>query len=214
MKKIALIAIAMMAFATMANAQLYVGGSLGINNNNSKEIDNGKTELNPSSTSIGISPEVGFFLSDNFAVGAYINTNFTFNNNRDTATVVKTNTTSWGITPYARWYAIQSDKFGVFLEGQLFFMHQGGKTKAGGVTADAPKTNSFGLQIVPGLSYNLTDNLQLQMRLDVLGANFTHTTITSADGKNKEISNNCGLNFNSRNALRLANVQVGFIYKF
>lgn len=214
MKKIALIATAMMAFATMANAQLYVGGSLGINNNNSKEIDNGKTELNPSSTSIGISPEVGFFLSDNFAVGAYINTNFTFNNNRDTATVVKTNTTSWGITPYARWYAIQSDKFGVFLEGQLFFMHQGGKTKAGGVTADAPKTNSFGLQIVPGLSYNLTDNLQLQMRLDVLGANFTHTTTTSPDGKHKDISNDCGLNFNSRNALRLATVQVGFIYKF
>lgn len=209
---IALFALASMAFS--ANAQLYVGGSLGFSNSNSKEVDDGKTELNPSQTTIGFSPEVGFFLSDQFAVGAYINTNFTFSNNRDTENQIKSNTIVWGITPYARWYPIQSDKFGLFLEGQLFFRHEGGKTKVAGVAADAPKTNAFGLQIVPGLSYNLTDNLQLQLRLDVLGANFTHTTITSADGKNKQISNNCGLNFNSRNALRLANVQVGFIYKF
>lgn len=214
MKKFALIAIAMLAMGPLAKAQLYVGGSLGVNGNNSKEVDNGKTELNPSSTTIGFSPEVGFFLSDNFAVGLYLNSSFTFWNDRDSANPLKTNTTTWGIAPYARWYAIQSDKFGLFLEGQLFFLHNGGKSTAGGVSTEAPKTNAFGLQIVPGLSYNLTDNLQLQMRLDVLGAHFTHSTTTSPVTKVKDVSNDYGLNFNSHNALRLATVQVGFIYKF
>lgn len=216
MKKFALIAIAMLAMGPLAKAQLYVGGSLNISGNNSKEVENKKTELNPSSTTLGISPEVGFFLSDNFAVGVYLESQFTFLNDRDSANPVKTNRTTWGIAPYARWYAIQSDKFGVFLEGQLFFLHNGGKTTAGNTTVAGPKTNAFGLNIVPGLSYNLTDNLQLQMRLDVLGANFTHTTTTTEIGndKRKDISNNYGLNINTHDALRLATVSFGFIYKF
>lgn len=216
MKKIALIAIAMMAFATMANAQLYVGGTLGIVNNNSKEVDkDNKTELNPSVTGFSLSPEVGFFLSDNFAVGLYINSRFGFVNSR-AETPVKVRTTSFGLSPYARWYAVKGEKLGLFLEGQLGWSLEGGKTISGDVTVASPKTNTFGVTIVPGISYDVTENVQLQMHINALGAQFAHSVTKDADG-NKEINNNCGLTMATRfgSAQNVFDaVSVGFIYKF
>ncbi|MBQ9471168.1 MAG: outer membrane beta-barrel protein [Bacteroidales bacterium] len=214
MKKAIFAVIAMLAIGPMAKAQLYVGGSIGVNTQAGKETEENETEKLPQTTNLNISPEVGFFLSDQFAVGAYINTAFSFGNTRATDPI-KTRSTQFGITPYARYYAIQSDKFGVFLEGQVFFSHQSSKTIGGGVTVDGPKTNSFGVAIVPGLAYSLTDNIQLQMRLNVLGAHFTHTSTTSGDGKETTANNSCGLNISTQNVLgSLGGIQVGFIYKF
>lgn len=234
MKKIALIAIAMMAFATMANAQLYVGGSLGINNNSSKKfekmtspISKDTTEFGSSSTTFSIAPEIGFFLSDNFAVGAYLGLGFSSENNR-AAHPTKVKGFEWSINPYARWYAIKSDKFGVFLEGGVSFAQQSSKviakTATETTTVKRPSYNTFAITITPGLSYALNEHIELQTRLNVLGAHFMRTAqVTKVDeevlgvkmaGTEKDIAYSSGLNFNSRDALRLATVSVGFIYKF
>ena len=211
---IALFALASMAFS--ANAQLYVGGTLGLVNNNSKEVDkDNKTELNPSVTGLSLSPEVGFFLSDNFAVGLYINSSFGFVNNR-AETPVKVRTTSFGLAPYARWYAVKGEKLGLFLEGQLGWSLETGKTISGDVTVASPKTNIFGVTIVPGISYDVTENVQLQMHINALGAEFAHSVKKNADGEN-EVNNNCGLTMTTKvgSAQELLNVvSVGFIYKF
>ena len=61
--------ILVLAMTPIINAQVFVGGDFGINSSKLK-AESGSLSFDDSKTfAVYISPKVGFFLSDNFAVG-------------------------------------------------------------------------------------------------------------------------------------------------
>ena len=91
---------------------------------------------------IGISPEVGTVLNEKWGVGLA----FDFNTQKNVST-------SFAINPYVRYQALQIDRWNIFVDGGIYF----NSTKPEGQDAK----NTFGLNVAPGVAFNLTDKISI-----------------------------------------------------
>lgn len=133
------------AFAVSAlamNAQLYVGGEVGAWRN-----------WDDNHTSFNIAPEVGYNLSDKWAVGLEIGYNYEYQQGQDL--------NIFGLAPYARYTFANFGPVNLFLDGGL------GYYKADGDLANDDSIFEVGLK--PGLSVNLTDKLSFVSHVGFLG---------------------------------------------
>ena len=94
--------------------------------------------INGDYTTLGVAPEFGYFVSDNLAVGAIFGISSESLKNRND------NPFYFGFNPYARYFVIQDGDFGFYLQGNVKFL-----------TETSAKTNTFGINIAPGISYNV-----------------------------------------------------------
>lgn len=139
MKKI-ILSLAMVAMSAVAvNAQLLVGGSIGMNAasglSTTKNVLDGKTTItkNPLSSStfgFSINPTVGYVIN-NFEVGVSVGLGGDFSKTKVnpivdgkpiTDILVTDNVASlfnWSINPYARYYFFQSKGWGIAIQGDI-----------------------------------------------------------------------------------------------
>ena len=148
MKK-SLLAIAFAMVAMVGSAQVYVGGSLGLN------FDGDETTR---TSSFSLSPEVGYELNDALSLGAIVS--FSTNSTKIKDTDYKNNSFSWGIAPYARYTFLRSGIFSCFIDGGL--------SLAGGKNSDL----SFGIYAEPGVALEVTENICIISHLGNLGFYF------------------------------------------
>ena len=167
MKKIVLTMVAACAALTM-NAQMYVGGSLNFNANTetTEATAAGVTvSSDDKTTSFGIAPEVGFKLADNMAVGVAVGFNMSNNEPSSTKTVKGTD---FSIAPYFRYTALTWGNLSLFADAQVTVST--GKetteltTTTGKVSSD-DKTSGFSVAVVPGISYQLNDQINFVAKL-------------------------------------------------
>lgn len=137
MKKIMMIAVMAVA-AISANAQMWVGGSLGFNNS---KVDGDESSV----TNFSIKPEVGYSLNEKWDVALGIGYSFS-DANRSTNT--------FSINPYARYKFVQAGNFYAFCDGGVAYA-----TKH--MQGDEDNTNSFGVGFNPGIGYDLTEKVTL-----------------------------------------------------
>ncbi len=108
---------------------------------------------------VGLAPKVGYFVSDNFLIGALVNLGFTkspeFNGEASKTTV-------YGIQALSRYY-LSPGEAGVdnLLKKGRFFM-EANAGFAGANVKNGPTTNGFALGFGPGYSYFITDNVALE----------------------------------------------------
>ena len=107
MKKILLTAMVAVASLT-ANAQVWLGGSIGLGFHNYDDGDKYKTTI------FEISPEVGYSLSENWDIALAVNLNFS-NYKPDGAD--KVNTNEWSISPYVRYSFFKNGAISFFVDG-------------------------------------------------------------------------------------------------
>ena len=147
MKKI--FAIALVAMMTMtANAQVYVGGGVGLQ---SSSYD-GNSE-----TYFTILPEIGYNLNEDWAVGmtvGYVEARTKVKN------VGTEKVKTFQIAPYARYTFAKFDKVNLFVDGTVAYSH---------VNYAGVKTNTFGLGLKPGVAVNLNDKLSFVAHVGFLG---------------------------------------------
>jgi hypothetical protein len=192
MKKTILITLISVLGMGIANAQIYLGGSVGFGTNTTKPENGDKT----TTTSFSFAPEVGYSLNSNFELGialAIANSKTKFGNAED-----KSN--SWAIAPYARLSVVEFGNFSVWGQAGLF---------VGGGEEHGLKGTSFGLGIQPVLKYNLSDHFSLLANLNFLNFGFSQTKI-----KDVSTTTNFGFNVDSYDVTTLGNISVGFVYKF
>ncbi len=219
MKKVLISAVALVAFAMTANAQLFFGGQLGLSTSGgTSEWTNGNTTIktdNLKTTSFTFAPQVGFFLSESFAVGGYLNLGIT-NQDNVGGTYNESKETTLGITPFARYYFINSGKWKVAAEGQLGFSlgHTTAKDGSGNIVSE-PKTTTIAFNVRPLVAYSLTDNIDLQAGLNVFSFGFSHQSIKEESGNVTSTDKSNRFNFagNSNNLLNVGGLTIGFIYK-
>ena len=148
MKKLLVIA-AIACAAVSANAQVYVGGSLGFW---SDKQTTGSTDVK--TTTINILPEIGYNISDQWAVGTVIGWEHSKVKDQDAAN-------AFTIAPYARYSFYRNDLVSLFIDGGVGFT----STKVG----DADAVSSFNVGFKPGLSVKLSDNFSILAHYGFLG---------------------------------------------
>ena len=116
--------VAAVAVAASANAQVYVGGTAGIN---SVKVAGGDTE-----TTFKVLPEVGYSLNDKWAVGASLGWskgNGLADLKRDDITAGDL-TQTFEVNPYVRYTFVKGNVVNVFVDGGLGYKHYNGQGNA------------------------------------------------------------------------------------
>lgn len=232
MKKVFL-TLAFVAAAFFCQAQLFVGGSLGIGTGggSSTETTTSGSETEtveakaPKTFSFSINPTLGYMLNDKLGAGITLGYGIynTTEKGEDYKHVAKS--PSWEIAPFVRY--ILADWNAVSLYADFVIGLSGNKEKyiaegtQGGTAynteTEGPKTFNFGVSVVPGLAYNLTDNISVNANVNLLslGYQMSKTTMIETsyfnDDKVETINktNAFGLGVNKPTA-----VEIGFFYTF
>ena len=157
MKK-SLLAIAFAMVAMVSSAQIYVGGSLGLDfgssgvaNNNENYVDN--------KTMISIAPEVGYILNEDLSFGAALEFGTTSRNYGNT----KSASCSWKVAPYARYTFFNSGIFSCFVDGVISL--SGDMNFSDAVNA----RSTFGIFAKPGIALNISENIRLISHVGQIG---------------------------------------------
>lgn len=149
MKKIILAAI-VAASSLAANAQVWVGGSLGFNVTDKDNAD--KSEM-----IFQVAPEVGYSLNENWDVAVALDLSMLQNVNG----VKDDNVTAFEVSPYARYTFAKSGIASFFVDGVVSF----GSYKPKGVDA----TTSFSIGLRPGVKVALSEKVCLVTAIGQLG---------------------------------------------
>ncbi len=173
MKKI--LVTALVALLTIsASAQVYVGGQVGAWRNHTENL-----------TNFSIAPEVGYNLSDNWALGIAVGYQY------DYVDGAKCNTI--GVNPYARYTFAKFGPVNLFADGGFEFASR--KWKG----ADAASVWAVGIK--PGVAVNLTEKLSFVSHVGFLGYR---------DSNDHAIHDNDGFGFNLDNS----DLTFGLYYNF
>lgn len=144
MKKIFLTLMVMVA-AVAANAQVWVGGSLGFWNN-------GDAEGSQTKTTFSIAPEVGYDLSEDWSIAIGLGYESAKPEDGETVSAIAVN-------PYARYNILKAGNFKFFLDGGFEF----------GSVDTGEKYSTWGIGIKPGIAYSLNEKFSLVGHMGFLG---------------------------------------------
>jgi outer membrane protein len=198
-------------FPFILNAQVFLGGNFGLNMSGGN-LDNGNIKTDkPSTVSFNISPMVGKFLSENVAVGALVDFSFSQTNNNGAPEVINSSSTI-GITPFLRYYAIRIDKFSIFGQGNVGFSYSGSMSKVDGTSTNGPKTSTLSLTVMPGLAYDVSSKLSLETNINFLNFGLNYSVVKSGSDKNRTV--NFGVGAGLSNIVTVGTISIGAIYKF
>ncbi len=191
-------------------AQIFVGGSVGFNTTGGK-IENGNTSVDKVTlTSFSLAPKAGIFLSEKLAVGAILGFNLQSEKTPGTPEEID-RTTTFGLTPFARYYAFSLNKLSVFAQGNLGFSYGVEKNKVGSTTTTGPKTTTIGISAFPGISYKLTEKVELEAVIGGLNLNFNRVSVKNNNTTN--ITNTFGVGANLDAIATTGFITIGAIVK-
>lgn len=199
MKKLllSLIAVSALAFTTQAQTEkgnFMLGGNVGFNT--SKNDGAPKTDIN-----FNVVPSIGYFITNNFAVGTGVGYQFDKSYNTTTVNGVttgnSTKVSAFVVSPFARYYKGINEQFKFF--GQLSVPMSFGNTKAGDANGDnfvkVSKDNNVGVALSPGFAFFPSKKFGIEF--SVKGISYNDQTNKDANdnkiGGNKDF--NIGANF-------------------
>ena len=203
MKKLVCSLAALFAFG-MANAQetttsegfkqgdAFISGSVGLSSQKTGDLK---------SDTFNVSPRVGYFVTNNIALGVSLGYSHQSQDYRD-ATVDyerKISTVTAGV--FGRYYLMPASKFSVF--GQLGVNYASSKSKIERFDSE-DKYNTFDVAIAPGINYFISDHFALEATFGLLSYN------TSKPDVDYDTDSTDTFNF----GLNLSNINFGLIYKF
>ncbi|MCL2682994.1 MAG: PorT family protein [Bacteroidales bacterium] len=241
MKKI-IITTALVSFAVISHAQLFIGGGIEFNSTSDKTTVSedgywGKVdrERTVSYSDFSFAPMIGYYVNDKFAIGAsivwnkstelekykYIRPSFTDLEEE------KLENTLFGIQPFVRYTFLQLGKFSVFVNAGAHFLTGPGKFKYTEERIGSwpysrteeidLKVSSFGVNIVPVLAYNLTPKISLEAGLNFLNLGWNSTKMKAEDKDKNKYENNVSsftAGVSPHNVVNVGLISVGFICKF
>jgi outer membrane protein len=185
-----LIASSLASQAQTAAGNMMVGGTLSVTSNSYSGGDF-KT------TSTAFAPSFGYFVSDNFAVGASISIIGSSDDNGTTTD----KSSSFGIGPFARYYKFTSNEdFAFFGQGTIQYV----AGKEDDTAGNDVKFSQVSFAVAPGFAYFPTDHWAIDFSLTLL-------SVTSEDpNKDADDDNNTYVRF----GLNTLSPSIGIRYHF
>lgn len=190
------------ATVVCAQAQLFVGGTVGIDYNSSKTTVGSNTTNGPVNSLFQISPMFGYQLSESFALGVKAALGLATTNDRQD-TPNKYSIPAWGIEPFVRYSLLNVGNLSLLLEGGVGITGAKLKQSRGSTSVAAMKAFILGVNVQPVLQYKLTDRLRLEAATDLAKLSFAYATSTipgdvaggSDDHKTKQAMFGFGVNY-------------------
>lgn len=215
MKKTAIL-LMMLLGAMTANAQTWVGGSIG--------LDFSKTDDQPN-TEITFSPTIGYDFNDKWAIGLELGYGYSYNKQTSTYTPYNATHTSgsniFSVTPFVRYTFAEAGIVSFFVDGFVgySYTHNNSNIKYTALQSNASipsdreqtsKNNGVSIGLRPGVAFNLNDHISLVSNLGSLS--YYHNSRNS-EMDNTPIETQCTKTDGFR--LKLINsINVGMVYKF
>ncbi len=139
-------------YAQTEKGKKMIGGQFNFSGNHTNSaFDSLTNKLNAFNTQIN--PSFGYFVKDNFAIGAIVNFSLSSRTAQTAGnSVSKTKTIIYGVGGFARYYKQISDKFFFFGNGSLLYTH-GPINSGSGSFAQKVESNAVNFAISPGLVY-------------------------------------------------------------
>ena len=162
------------AFAMTANAQLILGGQIGVGHQGNH--DDNYTLGSSATATFALSPKIGYQLSDKWQVGATVM--FGFDKERNYAGAkntysLKTNL-QYGIAPYARYTFGAWNNWSLFVEGQFVFGASPESTTRNIVDGkeiasvkNGDNAVFYRIGVVPGMNYKFSTHFSMDLYLNV-----------------------------------------------
>jgi hypothetical protein len=228
MKKIIISFAMLWATAALVNAQhMFLGGSVGLELGSLNVKTSAESKDGPFMLGLMVMPKIGFYLNDKVAVGlqggvglqSVISAAGAY---RPDGTIDKDNdytdtNFSWEVMPFVRFSLVEVNNFAFLLEGGIGLYGASGKTKKGTTATDKqPSTFGFGLEVVPVLSYNVSERLGIEVSSDILRLAAGRQTETWKSGSNetKERVTFFGVGANTPSETLGTAFSVGAVLKF
>lgn len=156
MKKIILAAIVAVSAMT-ANAQTWVGGSLGFNST-TNTVKVGDASTDETSTNFEIAPEIGYNLDENWAIAVKVAYSHSAEKALDfDGYKMKGRANSFSINPYVRYTFLKAGNFSAFVDGGIAVS----TTHYNGSSDVISNPLAFGVGINPGLAYAVSNKVTL-----------------------------------------------------
>jgi opacity protein-like surface antigen len=200
------------------NAQFFTGGNIGLSTTGGTQDYGNGSQDKTSYLSLDFGPMAGYFLSDKMAAGARIIVSLDKITTPPTSPggdeMVNTETTM-GIVPFMRYYAVQADKFSLFGQAQGSITMGKEKTKTGSTEADGPKTTSIGINIFPGVAFDVSDRIALEAHINLFSFGFNLITekLETEFNTTKETTRNFNFGVNTDNIATSGAITIGAIVK-
>lgn len=202
MKKLIFAAVAVLSITTgfsqkkttegFGKGNLFVSGTMSVNSSKEEDFK---------SNSLTFSPKVGYFVSDNIALGLGIG--------YETGELTEGGTTAaenkvFMANLFGRVYATPASKFSLFTQLNIGFGNSETEYTQfmGEFLPFETNYSTFNIGFAPGFHYFVNDNLGLETTVGVIGYN----AMKNKDTDTKTNSFNVGLDF--------SNINFGIIYKF
>ncbi len=202
MRKILSIVLVSLISTSFCFSQIFVGGSFNITTTGGSEKTNNVSTDKESTFNLNLNPQVGYFLNPNLAVGTYLVMGlYRKNDNKNPETI--TTTTTFGLAPFARYYFMEIGQLSLFGEGNIGFSSSKTKFKSNGVSVDGNKTTNFGINVLPGVAYKISEKIEIEAFIGGLSFSTENSNLNNNEDKSNSLS--LGLS---------TNLNIGFIYKF
>jgi len=186
-----------------------VGGSFRFNTSNHKTDDTPTDKT--SNYSLYLTPSAGKFLSEKFAIGIELDLSLS-RNKTDFLTETISKSSSFGGSPFLRFYAIKWNKLSLYGQGNIGLEFSRSRINSGGTTINGPKSTTTYVNIYPGISYDISDKLSLQTSLNILSLGYNYSITKGDSSKTTASSFNIGAGLG--NIISFNAITIGGIYKF
>lgn len=202
------------AFSQTDKGQKFIGGQMNLQGSTSAIVDVNMLN-NSQNFNVNVVPSLGFFVKDNFAVGATLNYGYSRSTLRRETPVVglpfsyisnnQNTSNGFGIGGFARYYFDLSDKFSFFLNGGLNYTYsiQENITTENNPSDGNPGTpisrtnllNTANIGVSPGFVFFVTPKFGIQTSIGSVYYQFTNSHSKQAPTYTSNMAN-YGFNFN------------------
>ena len=201
------------------NAQVFVGGGLELNFNNGKSSF-GSTENSASGFGFNISPQVGYYINEDWAIGVngiigrnWSNVNRTDLDDPTINQYFKSFNNSWGFNFFVRNKLLGFGIEDLSLLVECLVGVQGGSNKhiEGEITMKAPGSTVYSINARPVLLYKISNKLSVLAYWNFLSICYQYQTQKNSDNNYIFKNHNFNMGFNSFSSY--SNLNIGFIYE-
>lgn len=232
MKKFLLILLAfstlMSGYSQTEKGKMFLGGQFNLSGNTNSLSDT-LSRYDNHSLNFAITPNFGYFIADNLALGVSLDFGVDHSNNHyentNLATLFRTksnsinNSYTYGIGGFARYYVNITDHFKFYVNGGLKYSHQTDKRTSfnnypGDLNSPSIKyyqefqLSFITLEVTPGLVYFVTPRLGLQANFGNLSLRHSRSKDITSSNNNYYRSNDYGFNLNP------STLSIGLNYYF
>lgn len=216
-----LILFLVLTFSSLINAQMFVGGGIGIRTSigdyTTYYAESKTTLKNNSISSLSISPILGYTINKSFTTGLQLSVSHSNNHsNQPTSNPLKRTNTTIGISPFLRYYFLEWNNFSVYMQANLNAYKDFGKETYTNNIENLQSSLLFGVGIFPSLQYDINDRFGLYTNLNFLYLGYSFSRIQNGNSEdNKVVGKNHSLDFrgNTDELIKVDGMQIGFFVK-